>query len=602
MDKTNKGYIMRTALLTLLTGFLLTSSLAFAGTTTTNYSLYKPAANETGWGDSVNTNMDTIDTQMKTTADAAALNTTHRTSNGSDHSFIDQDVTSGSTPTFTGTNITGIDISAGTNLAVSGTLLDLTGDTLSINEGTLTDTKVCTYESGTGIECNTTNASGAFSDASDPIVQNTTTKDVHVGDGAGTLSGKLEIGGDADQPQLVVEGHSTQTDSLAVFQNDADTEVFTIDVTGLASTLVGIDGIGAVDLDYGSVDITDHTFVTDGTGTGEVVLPAQSIDSTEILDATILNADINASAAIAISKTALVAGTNITLATDTLNVDDAFLINDGDDTTSGTITAAGYVGNLYDASGAVDLDIGSGDVTDVTITTDGGAVIIDGTITQDAGTTLFMGGLLDATGAVDMDYGSGDITDHTFTTDSTGDAEIVLPNDSIGPAELDSTTGAYDFGAVTSLEIPNGAAPTVDAAGETAVDTTGDDLIYYGGAKRNITYKHTLKKTLESPADADSFLIYKAPYALTITDIECIVDPADTSESVVIDIQECGSTGDSCTTVDATITCDNDGASDDGTLTNGAIDSGDWINWDIGTVTGTVTQVSVTITHYKNAE
>lgn len=74
--------------------------------------------------------------------------------------------------------------------------------------------------------------SGAFSDAGDPVVLNTTTKDVHIGGGAGTLAGKLEIGGDADQPQLVIEAHSTQTDSVVVVQNDADTEVFTVDVDG----------------------------------------------------------------------------------------------------------------------------------------------------------------------------------------------------------------------------------------------------------------------------------------------------------------------------------------------------------------------------------
>ena len=39
--------------------------------------------------------------------------------------------------------------------------------------------------------------------------------------------------------------------------------------------------------------------------------------------------------------TNLVAGTNITLSTNTLNVDDAFLINDGDDTTSGVLTING---------------------------------------------------------------------------------------------------------------------------------------------------------------------------------------------------------------------------------------------------------------------
>jgi hypothetical protein len=42
------------------------------------------------------------------------------------------------------------------------------------------------------------------------------------------------------------------------------------------------------------------------------------------------------------SDTNLVGGTNITLAGDTLNVDDAFLKNDADDTTSGVITAGGF--------------------------------------------------------------------------------------------------------------------------------------------------------------------------------------------------------------------------------------------------------------------
>ncbi len=43
-----------------------------------------------------------------------------------------------------------------------------------------------------------------------------------------------------------------------------------------------------------------------------------------------------------LSNTALVAGTNITLDTNTLNVDDAFLKNDADDSTTGVITAGGF--------------------------------------------------------------------------------------------------------------------------------------------------------------------------------------------------------------------------------------------------------------------
>jgi hypothetical protein len=104
------------------------------------------------------------------------------------------------------------------------------------------------------------------------------------------------------------------------------------------------------------------------------------------------------------------------------------------------------------------------------------------------------------------------------------------------------------------------------------------------------------ERTLESPADADSFVWFKVPTGgLTITDIHCIIDPADTGESVVIDVRECTSTADTCVTVDATITCDNDGAEDDGVLSNSAVDAGDWLLLDIGTVTGTVTQVAVTM-------
>ena len=106
---------------------------------------------------------------------------------------------------------------------------------------TAVDEECLTYESTTGdFEWQTCcGGGGAFSDASDPIVQNTTTKDVHIGDGAGTLTGKLEIGGDADQPQLVIEGHSTQTDDIFIIQNDADTEVFSVSNTGAFTNIEG---------------------------------------------------------------------------------------------------------------------------------------------------------------------------------------------------------------------------------------------------------------------------------------------------------------------------------------------------------------------------
>jgi hypothetical protein len=100
---------------------------------------------------------------------------------------------------------------------------------------------------------------------------------------------------------------------------------------------------------------------------------------------------------------------------------------------------------------------------------------------------------------------------------------------------------------------------------------------------------------VSDPADADDYLLFKARFAITITDIHCIVDPADSSESISLDIQECDSTGDNCATVDAAITCDNDGAEDDGALSNGSIDAGDWVKMVLGAPTGAVSALTFSI-------
>jgi len=57
--------------------------------------------------------------------DGISENTTHRTSDGSDHSFIGQDVTSASAPTFTGTNFTGIPGSGITDDSITEVKLDI---------------------------------------------------------------------------------------------------------------------------------------------------------------------------------------------------------------------------------------------------------------------------------------------------------------------------------------------------------------------------------------------------------------------------------------------------------------------------------------------
>lgn len=155
-------------------------------------------------------------------------------------------------------------------------------------------------------------------------------------------------------------------------------------------------------------------------------------------------------------------------------------------------------------------------------------------------------------------------------------------------------TGAWDFGGATSVEIPNGTGPTVDAAGEIAVDTTSDQLVYYGGAKRVLPYKQYASFVIPAPAATDDINLLKAPYGMTISAINCIVQG---TTSVTGQLQECSSTGGDCADLDSDITCDADGAADDGSLTDSAIAANGWLRWKTTSVSGTPTFLTVTVTY-----
>ena len=87
----------------------------------------------------------------------------------------------------------------------------------------------------------------------------------------------------------------------------------------------------------------------------------------------------------------------------------------------------------------------------------------------------------------------------------------------------DVGTGVYDFGGATSLETVNGASPTVDAIGEFALDTTDDQLVYYGAEKRVITYHHPCSATipLTVTTDSNNISIGSFPYAVTLKSVGC---------------------------------------------------------------------------------
>jgi hypothetical protein len=163
------------------------------------------------------------------------------------------------------------------------------------------------------------------------------------------------------------------------------------------------------------------------------------------------------------------------------------------------------------------------------------------------------------------------------------------------PIANGGTSGATAAAAASALGVGTEDSPqftgvNVGAAADTTITRSAAGKIAVEGEV--LSGAEVFSFAVNAPADTMEPFLLKAREAFTITDIHCITEAAT---SAVIDVQECSATGTGCATVDATITCDADGAEDDGTLANGTIDAGDWVKVDIGTVTGTVESVTVTV-------
>ncbi len=103
-------------------------------------------------------------------------------------------------------------------------------------------------------------------------------------------------------------------------------------------------------------------------------------------------------------------------------------------------------------------------------------------------------------------------------------------------------TGAHNFGGATGLEIPNGAAPTIDVAGEIALDTTdvpatgGSDQLIIDDGTNDLVIPTTQAgcATIESLADTDDdYVIWTAPAPVTITSGYCIYQGTGSTPATV---------------------------------------------------------------------
>lgn len=129
-------------------------------------------------------------------------------------------------------------------------------------------------------------------------------------------------------------------------------------------------------------------------------------------------------------------------------------------------------------SGQQDLGIATSNEWDDLFFSSGSVINFDNanvTVTHSAGSLAFSGAITLGTDLAVAEGGTGSST-----------ASGARTNLGAGGVAGDTWTGVHDFGGATSFEIPNGAAPTVDAAGEIAIDTTITDhtaLLKYFGAE-----------------------------------------------------------------------------------------------------------------------
>ena len=304
-------------------------------------------------------------------------------------------------------------------------------------------------------------------------------------------------------------------------------------VTATTTTVLGDLVISGDDLSM-ATNTSGAALIADGSNFNPVVISGDVSIGTDgtaaIGSGVIVDADVNASAAIAISKTALVAGTNISLSTNTLNVDDAFLINSGDDTTSGVITSGGYKLTKSDGGGDVTIQFQQGGTTTYTMGIDD--AVSSGTadlfkIHSDTALADSSDFIMDKSGNVtiggDLTVTGGDITLTGTSIFSGGDTTSLNNIDAIDATTESTIEAAIDTLAnLTSVQgqtltlagsfITQNNNVTINAAGGARTLTLNESLtvgdgndgtITFSGASKTLTVEDTSVVNQDLSSDAN---------------------------------------------------------------------------------------------------
>ena len=282
---------------------------------------------------------------------------------------------------------------------------------------------------------------------------------------------------------LAVTGATTLTGVLTANGGVAGnlTGDVTGNVTGNAST--------ATALAANPTDCGANTWATTIAANGDLTCVAVS-GGAGITNDTIVDADINASAAIALSKLASGAGTQI-IVTDTGVPQYATMSGDA------TITALGVLTIAADAVTSAKIAANTVAMADLARSTAGYLIIAQGAGVDSAYTVVSGDATLAADGTLTIAanaVGSSEITDSSITTDDIAANTIAAGDIATNAVTTDeildntitggdlatnigiTTTGAVNLGEAASFEVPNGTdLPATCAIGQLFHDTDSND-------------------------------------------------------------------------------------------------------------------------------
>ncbi len=171
-----------------------------------------------------------------------------------------------------------------------------------------------------------------------------------------------------------------------------------------------------------------------------------------------------------------------------------------------------------------------------------------------------------------------------------------------GTTTLATLAGTIDAGGATSLEIPNGANPTVSVAGQISVDTsaTADSMFrFYGDASYQLPGYYSKSFVITGVTASSDAAVWRTPWAITIRAIHGVQVGGT---NVIGQLTECDANGLNPVVVDsADITILTTNVNDDGTLSNPTIDAGDYVGWATTSVSGTITRATITFDYTIDA-